>query len=84
MAQNHLRTMSVQALCDRLVANDAALTELDIPLENVDDAELKLILDSAKENKTVKKVQIDGRSDDVTPLSVPAALSQNRRSYPWA
>jgi ribosomal 50S subunit-associated protein YjgA (DUF615 family) len=45
----------VRALCDRLVTNDAALTELVIDLVNVDDAELKLVLDAAKKNKTVKK-----------------------------
>jgi Ran GTPase-activating protein (RanGAP) involved in mRNA processing and transport len=64
--------MSVQALCDRLVANDPSLTELLIDLENVDDAELKLILDAAKKNKTVKKVLV--RSDSGNSLSVPAAL----------
>jgi hypothetical protein len=52
--------MSVQALCDRLVANDAALTELEISLKDVDDAELQLILDAAKKNKTVKKVVVRG------------------------
>jgi hypothetical protein len=69
--------MSVQALCDRLVANDAALTELQILLKDVDDAELKLILDAAKKNKTVKEVRLVGYNDDdeVMSLSVPAALS---------
>jgi hypothetical protein len=52
--------MRVQALCDRLVANDAALTELRIDLVYLDDAELKLILDAAKKNKTVKKVLVQG------------------------
>jgi hypothetical protein len=52
--------MNVQALCDRLVANDASLTELRIDLENVDDADVKLILDAAKKNKTVKKVLVGG------------------------
>jgi hypothetical protein len=77
VAQNHLlRTMNVQALRDRLVANDATLTELQILLYGASDAELKLILDAAKKNKTVKKVRVvgcyrgRGRS-----LSVPAALS---------
>jgi hypothetical protein len=65
--------MKVQALCDRLVANDAALTELKIRLEDVDDAELKLILDAAKINKTVKKVFVGSRGRST--LSVPAALS---------
>jgi Ran GTPase-activating protein (RanGAP) involved in mRNA processing and transport len=69
------RTMAnVQALCDKLVANDAALTELEIRLEDVDDAEFKLILDSAKKNKTVKKVLVRG-SFRPSSLSVPAALS---------
>jgi hypothetical protein len=68
--------MSVQALCDRLVANDAALTELVIILDRTDDAELKLILDSAKENKTVKTVRLDGNYNGfATSLSVPVALS---------
>jgi Ran GTPase-activating protein (RanGAP) involved in mRNA processing and transport len=67
--------MSVQALCDRLVANDAALTELRIDLDVVDDAELKLILDAAKKNKTVKIVLVRGSDNDAMSLSVPAALS---------
>jgi Leucine-rich repeat (LRR) protein len=66
--------MNAQAVCDKLVANDAALTELRIDLENVDDAELKLILDAAKKNKTVKKVLVRG-SLRPSSLSVPAALS---------
>jgi hypothetical protein len=71
---NHLRTMNVQALCDRLVANDASLTELYIYLVYADDAKLKLIVDAAKKNKTVKKVFIRGSSIEST-LSVPALLS---------
>jgi hypothetical protein len=66
--------MSVQALCDRLVANDAALTELIIALLHVNDAEVKLILDAAKKNKTVQKVLVIG-SHDAMRLSVPVALS---------
>jgi hypothetical protein len=66
--------MNVQALCDKLVANDATLTELEIILDHVDDAELNLILDAAKNNNTVKKVLVRG-SDDVMPLSVQAALA---------
>jgi Ran GTPase-activating protein (RanGAP) involved in mRNA processing and transport len=68
--------MNVQALCDRLVANDAALTELYINL-GACDAELKLILilDAAKKNKTVKKVSVQGWPDDAMPLNVPVALS---------
>jgi predicted secreted Zn-dependent protease len=53
-------SMSVQALCDRLVANDASLTELVISLKDVDDAEFKLVLDAAKKNKTIKKVSVRG------------------------
>jgi Ran GTPase-activating protein (RanGAP) involved in mRNA processing and transport len=64
----------VPALCDRLVANDAALTTLVILLKDTNDAELKLILDAAKKNKTVKKVRLRG-PPDVRSLSVPAALS---------
>jgi hypothetical protein len=71
---NYLRTMNVQAFCDRLVANDAALTVLYISLEDGSDAELKLILDAAKKNKTVKKVLVRG-SHRGRSLSVPAALS---------
>jgi hypothetical protein len=68
--------MSVQALCDRLVANDAALTELYIPLDHTDDAEFKLIFDAAKQNKTVKNVYLVGYTDGgKMSLSVPAALS---------
>jgi hypothetical protein len=52
--------MSVQALCNRLVANDATLTELSIHLMLTNDAELKLILDAAKKNKTLKKVRLFG------------------------
>jgi hypothetical protein len=66
--------MSVQALCDRLVANDAALTKLRIDINKVDDAELKLILDAAKKNKTVKKVYLLGGSYRRS-WGVPAALS---------
>jgi hypothetical protein len=62
--------MSVPALCDKLVANDATLTELCIRLDHTEDAELKLILNAAKKNKTVKKLILVGRS-----LSVAAALS---------
>jgi hypothetical protein len=36
---------------------------------------LKLILDSAKKNKTVKKVIVFASLENVVPLSVPAALS---------
>jgi Leucine-rich repeat (LRR) protein len=64
--------MSVQALCDRLVTNDAALTELEILLKDVDDAELKLILDAAKKNKTLKKVFV---TDSGEGRPIPAALS---------
>jgi Ran GTPase-activating protein (RanGAP) involved in mRNA processing and transport len=68
--------MNAQALCDKLVANDAALTELVIILELFDDAELKLVLEAAKKNKTVKKVRLDGNYDGCTSfLTVPAALS---------
>jgi hypothetical protein len=67
--------MSAQALCDRLVANDAALAELRIDLNDTDDAELKLILNAVKKSKTVKKVRVVGSFKDVMPLSVPAALS---------
>jgi hypothetical protein len=74
--------MSVQALCDRLVANDASLTELYIHLNDTNDAELTLILDAAKKNKTVKKVRLDSdgsrsryRKVKFMSLSVPAALS---------
>jgi hypothetical protein len=72
---------SVQAICDRLVANDTTLTELQIRLADVDDAELKLILDSAKKHKTVKKVclvgyiLVGGPVIVTMSLSVPAALS---------
>jgi hypothetical protein len=66
--------MSVQALCDRLVANDAALTELDIFVDE-SDADLKLILDAAKKNKTVKKVLVGYNNNKTMSLSVPAALS---------
>jgi hypothetical protein len=74
------RQRYIQALrttrCDKPVANDAALTELRIDLKNVDDAELKLILDSAKKNKTVKIVRVDGYNNGAEiSLSVPAALS---------
>jgi hypothetical protein len=64
----------VQGLCDRLVANDAALTELRINLNDVDDAKLKLILDAAKKNKTVKKVRVTDSAAEMS-LSVPVALS---------
>jgi hypothetical protein len=69
--------MSVQDLCDRLVANDAALTELVISLKDVDDAEFKLILDAAKKNKAIKKVRLVGCNNGAQKLSlsVPAALS---------
>jgi Ran GTPase-activating protein (RanGAP) involved in mRNA processing and transport len=70
--------MNVQALCDRLVANDAALTKLYIPLGRTDDAELKRILDAAKKNKTLMKVSVVGFNDDddeAMSLSVPVALS---------
>jgi hypothetical protein len=69
--------MNVQDLCDGLVANDAALTELEMRLKRVDDADLKLILDAAKKNKTVKKVRVvgDHHSSRGSCLSVPAALS---------
>jgi hypothetical protein len=68
--------MSVQTLCDRLVANEAALTELCIKIDVVDDAELKLILDSAKKNKTLKKVRLEGSILFPKSLvSVPVALS---------
>jgi hypothetical protein len=66
--------MSVQALCDRLVANDAALTKLRIDLDHTDDAGLKLILKAAKKNKTLKKVFVTN-SGEGRPMSVPAALS---------
>ena len=66
--------MSVQALCDRLVADDAALTELRIILDNVDDAEVKLILETARRNETVKRVRLVG-SYYGGSLGVPAALS---------
>jgi hypothetical protein len=61
--------MGIQTLCDRLVTNDAALTELVIT-DHTSDAELKLILDAAKKNKTLNSVSVVGRS-----LRVPAALS---------
>jgi hypothetical protein len=67
-------TMDVQTLCDRLVANDASLTELQILLNHTNDSELKLILDSAKKNKTVKEVRVVG-SYEGSSLSVPATLS---------
>jgi hypothetical protein len=67
--------MNVQALCDRLLANDAALTYLCIDLKKVDDAELKLILDAAKKNKTLKKLRVVGSITLRRSLSVPAALS---------
>jgi ribosomal 50S subunit-associated protein YjgA (DUF615 family) len=52
--------MWVEALYDRLVANDAAFTELDINLEHAfDRAELKLILDAAKKNKTVTRPSLN-------------------------
>jgi hypothetical protein len=70
-----MNVLYVQALCDRLVANDAGITELYIHLKNVDDAELKLILDAVKKNKTLKKVLVRGSDDVVVSLSVPAALS---------
>ena len=66
--------MSVQALCDRLVANDDALTELEIDLDVVDDAELKLILEAAKKNKTLKKVFVTD-SGEGRPLSIHVTLS---------
>jgi hypothetical protein len=75
MAQCHHRTMNVQALCHRLVANDAALTQLCIDLNgSSSDAELKLVLDAAKKNKTLKKVRLVGWYNERL-LSVPAALS---------
>jgi hypothetical protein len=64
-----------QALCDRLVANDAVLTELQILLDRTYDANLKLILDAARKNKTVKKVLLDGSIFFDMHLSVPAALT---------
>jgi hypothetical protein len=67
--------MRFQALCDRLVANDAALTELAIILDRTVDAELKLILDSAKKNKTLKKVFVASFGGRRRSLSVTAALS---------
>jgi hypothetical protein len=71
--------VKVQALCDKLVANDAALTILVIMLKDVDDAELKLILGATKKNKTVKAVRVVGYTnvnrDEAMSLSVPAALS---------
>jgi hypothetical protein len=66
---------NVESLCDRLVANDAALTELYIPLDRTDDAKLKLVLDAAKKNKTVKKVYFSEFYGGRSSLSVPAALS---------
>jgi hypothetical protein len=72
--------MSVQALwIPQLLANDASLTELEIYCYT-NDAELKLILDAAKKNKTVKKVSVVGTPDFPDPygesyLSVPAELS---------
>ena len=56
----YLRTMNVQAFCDRRVANDASLTELRIFLDNTNDSELKLILKAAKKNKTLKRVLVRG------------------------
>jgi hypothetical protein len=68
--------MWAEPLCDKLVANDPALTQLWIDLDSSDDAELKRILDAAKKNKTVKKVYLYGCSDGaILSLSVPAALS---------
>jgi Ran GTPase-activating protein (RanGAP) involved in mRNA processing and transport len=64
----------VELLCDRLVANDAALAELYMTLYNTNDAELKLVLDAAKKNKTVKTVSLAGFYAG-TSLSVFAALS---------
>jgi hypothetical protein len=66
--------MNVQALCDRLVANDASLTDLQISLVDYSDAEVKLILDAAKKNKTLKKLRLVG-SYRGRSLSIPAALS---------
>jgi hypothetical protein len=56
------------------VANDAALTELEIDLDVLDDADLKLILDAAKTNKTVKKLIVTD-SGQGRPMGVPVALS---------
>jgi hypothetical protein len=64
--------MNVQAPCAVVVLpNNTDPTELRINVKNVDDAELKLILDAAKKNKTLKKVRLVG----YTSFSVPAALS---------
>jgi hypothetical protein len=57
-----------------LVANDAALTTLNIFLCDTNDADLKLILDAAKKNKTLKKVFVKSFGARRS-LSVPAALS---------
>jgi hypothetical protein len=68
--------MNVQALCDRLVANDARFTYFNIDLKDVNDAELKLILDATKKNKTVKNLRLDGYNNGAEMcLSVPTALS---------
>jgi hypothetical protein len=65
--------MDAKALCDMLVANDATLTELRIDLFYTNDAELKLILDAAKKNKTVKTVSVIDLCER-GPMSVHAVL----------
>ena len=69
--------MDVQALCDSLLANEAALAELEIDLDVVNDAELKLILEAAKKNKTLKKVSVtdSGEGGEGRPLSIHVTLS---------
>jgi hypothetical protein len=67
--------MRVQALCDSLVANDAAGTEFHIDVDVFDDAELKLILAAAKKNMTLKKVILVGRFACGEPRRDPVAVS---------
>jgi hypothetical protein len=66
--------MNVQALCDKLVANVATLTELHI---STSAAELKLILDAAKKNRTVKKVRFANILSVPTTLSLACVLSEH-------
>ena len=48
-------TMDVQALCDKLVGNDATLNELVITLKDVGDAEVNLILAVAKRTRRSRR-----------------------------
>lgn len=56
----------VQALCDKLVANDLALTEVEIVLSVFsDDEDLDLVFDATKKNHTLEKLTIRGGVCDV-------------------